>query len=31
LRTKTGEMYTKALVNGKVVAEASLLFAIVEK
>jgi UDP-3-O-[3-hydroxymyristoyl] N-acetylglucosamine deacetylase / 3-hydroxyacyl-[acyl-carrier-protein] dehydratase len=31
LRTKTGEMYTKALVNGKIVAEASLLFVIVEK
>ena len=31
LRTRTGEMHTRALVDGKIVAEASLLFAIVEK
>jgi len=31
LRTKTGEMHTRALVDGKVVAEASLLFALIEK
>ncbi|MDD5613563.1 MAG: UDP-3-O-acyl-N-acetylglucosamine deacetylase [Candidatus Omnitrophica bacterium] len=31
LRTKTGEMYTKAFVDGKVVAEATLLFALVER
>jgi len=31
LRTKTGEMHTRALVNGKIVAEASLLFVLVEK
>jgi len=31
LRSKTGEMYTRALVEGKIVAEATLLFAIVEK
>ncbi|MDP8216363.1 MAG: UDP-3-O-acyl-N-acetylglucosamine deacetylase [Candidatus Kaelpia imicola] len=31
LRTKTGEMHARALVNGKVAAEASLLFALIEK
>ncbi|MDP8234236.1 MAG: UDP-3-O-acyl-N-acetylglucosamine deacetylase [Candidatus Saelkia tenebricola] len=31
LRTKTGEMHTRALVEGKVVAEATLLFALVER
>lgn len=31
LRSKTGEVYTRALVEGKVVAEAVLLFALVER
>ncbi len=31
LRTKTGEMHTQALVQGKVVAEANLIFALVER
>lgn len=31
LRTKTGEVHTRALVEGKVVAEATLLFALVER
>ncbi len=31
LRAKTGEMHTKALVDGKIVAEATLLFALVER